>query len=77
MLPGKAMESGSPAQMENGVVCSCKDNPRLREHSVENALDGQQMDSMDEHKADKQLFFKHNWHTKSREEISKVEADIL
>ena len=77
MLPGKAMESGSPAQMENGVVLSCKDNPRVSEYSVENALDGQWMDSMDEHKADEQLFFKHDWHNKSREEISKVEADIL
>ena len=32
---------------------------------------------MDEHKADEQLFFEHNWHTVSREEISEVEANIL
>ena len=32
---------------------------------------------MDEHEADEQLFFKHDWHNKSGEEISEVETDIL
>ena len=69
------MESGTAIQMKCGVVADCGNNPMDDEGGLGKVSHWQEKGSLGEYKANQLLRFEHDWDSKGKEELNKVEVD--